>query len=861
MAEKVGEIFYVVEADTSKLLDAAKRVADSTRQMQKELGKTGEAAREGSFKMKEYSKSIQEMGRTTSSVMPLIGSFYKLIAAAAVLKTAKEIIQLADAWQSLENRLRLVTEGSKELGQAVDDVFRIAQGTSQEIDTVAQVYQRFAQNADTLGLSLSDVAEVTDVVAKAVAVSGASAASAEAALVQFGQALASGVLRGQELNSVMEQTPALAQAIAHGLGITVGGLRTIAAEGEITAEALIEALKKAGDSVEAQFGTRVKTAEQAWVEMQNSITRFVGQLSSGTAMASQLSDAITSISTAIDNADLDRMSQELEGIKAIIALVIDGAKGIYGAFEEYFPAAADAVGLSMTDVALGVAKTADGITETFTGTVGAIQGLWQALAHNIPAFFDNAWIKVQSGAAYLVNSLADIINKPLEAIGVKTFGKVSFGGAAPAEIKSLTDAAVQGWNEAEQGLGAYEKTLKRVTDRMINNSIAQWQEEYSETADKASESIKTLAKETDGKAKVDKTAANAAEQNRKAIAALEQAVHFATLSGLELAEAKAAASLNEFATEPEIERIKELGRQLYEINKLEQERQKFGQGKQAEEYIMGNVSPLSGGLFDDQYARYEAEAQAEQKRYEEQLERLREARELQIETNRSYDDMELEAAQQHADRMAQIEQAKHSVLLSSAKDAFSVMAGVMKQAHGEQSNTYKAMFAAAKAFAVADATINAYGAISKAWNSAPFPANLGAVAATTPQVMSVVSAVSGASYGGGRQYGGPASAGKMYRINEDGKPEVFNAANGQQYLLPNTRGQVVSNKDATGAGSSAGKTPTVIVNIHNAPEGTTVEQRSIDKELILDVMIQDVASEGRFTQTGASMLGWRRQGR
>lgn len=859
MAEKVGEIYYVVEADTASLIEAERKVAASVRAMQKELGGAGTASREASFKMKEYSKSIQEMGRTTSGVIPILGSFYKLIAAAAVLKTAKEVVRLADAWQSLENRLRLVTDSNKELEQAVDDVFKIAQGTSQEIDTIAQVYQRFAQNADTLGLSLLDVAEVTDVVAKAVAVSGASAASAEAALVQFGQALASGVLRGEELNSVMEQTPALAQAIAHGMGIAVGDLRTVAADGKITAEVLIEALKKAGDSVETQFNTRVKTAAQAWVEMQNSITRFVGQLSSGTAMTSQLADAISSISAAIDNVDLDRMSQELEGIKAIIALVIDGAKGIYGAFKEYFPAAAEAVGLSMTDVALGVAKTADGITETFTGTVGAIQGLWQALAHNIPAFFDNAWITIQSGAARLVNFLADILNKPLEAIGASTFDKVSFGAAASTEIKSLTDAAVQGWNEAEQGLGAYEKTLKRVTDRMINNSIAQWQEEYSETADKASESINTLAKETDSKAKVDKKAANAAEQNRKAIAALEQAVQFATLSGIELAEAKAAASLNEFATEPEIERIKGLGRQLYEINKLEQERQKFGQGKQAEEYIMGNVSPLSGGLFDGQYARYEAEAEAEQKRYEEQLERLREARELQIETNRSYDDMELEAAQQHADRMAQIEQAKHSVLLSSAKDAFSVMAGVMKQAHGEQSNTYKAMFAAAKAFAVADATINAYGAISKAWNSAPFPANLGAVAATTPQVMSVVSAVSGASYGGGRQYGGPVSAGKMYRVNENGKPEVYNAANGQQYLLPNRRGQVVSNSEAQNSKGQDG--PKIIINIHNAPEGTRAEAQQIDDAYIVNVVVADLAQEGSISKAGGAHFGWRRQGR
>ena len=82
-------------------------------------------------------------------------------------------------------------------------------------------------------------------------------------------------------------------------------------------------------------------------------------------------------------------------------------------------------------------------------------------------------------------------------------------------------------------------------------------------------------------------------------------------------------------------------------------------------------------------------------------------------------------------------------------------------------------------------------------------------------------------------------------------------ANGRQYLLPNSRGEVVSNKDAT-SGSSA---PNVIVNIHNAPEGTEVHGRQVDDEYILDVMIRDVASEGRFTRAGRDMLGWQRQGR
>ncbi|MBN6345382.1 tape measure protein, partial [Escherichia coli] len=126
-------------------------------------------------------------------------------------------------------------------------VYDIAQRTYQSLDATAQVYQRFADNADRLGLSQQKVAELTETVSKAVAISGASATAAQAALTQFGQALASGQLRGEELNSVMEQTPALAKAIADGMGVSVGELRKKAQDGEMTIEKVIQALERAAD--------------------------------------------------------------------------------------------------------------------------------------------------------------------------------------------------------------------------------------------------------------------------------------------------------------------------------------------------------------------------------------------------------------------------------------------------------------------------------------------------------------------------------------------------------------------------------------------------------------------------------------
>ncbi|EPG9382339.1 tape measure protein, partial [Acinetobacter baumannii] len=170
--------------------------------------------------------------------------------------------------------------------------FRIAQKTYSAWDSVLQVYQRFSDNAKTLNLTMDDTARLTETVSKAVAISGASAEAADAALVQFGQALASGTLRGEELNSVMEQTPALAKAIAKGMGITVGELRSVAAEGKITSQEIVKALKNVQDEVDALFAKTDITIGQSLTLLNNEITKFVGEAGKGSGAAQALSGSI-----------------------------------------------------------------------------------------------------------------------------------------------------------------------------------------------------------------------------------------------------------------------------------------------------------------------------------------------------------------------------------------------------------------------------------------------------------------------------------------------------------------------------------------------------------------------------------------
>lgn len=240
--------------------------------------------------------NIQNSGNRADRQVNQLGSSLRSLAGyMAGIVTVGTAISKMDAYTNLQNRLKLVTTNQKELNKATEDTFAISQKTAQSWDSVVQVYQRFSDNAKTLKINMDQVASITETVSKAVAVSGASTQAAEAALTQFGQALASGTLRGEELNSVMEQTPALAKAIAQGMGITVGQLRTVAAEGKITSDVLVKALGKAKESVDELFSKTDITIGQSLQMLNDQVTKFVGEASKGSGAASMLSGAIKTL--------------------------------------------------------------------------------------------------------------------------------------------------------------------------------------------------------------------------------------------------------------------------------------------------------------------------------------------------------------------------------------------------------------------------------------------------------------------------------------------------------------------------------------------------------------------------------------
>ncbi|MDC5101009.1 tape measure protein [Acinetobacter baumannii] len=245
--------------------------------------------------------SIERKGDfATKSMDALSVATRQLAGYMAGLVTVSAAINNMDTYTGLQNRLKLVTSSQVELNQALKDTFNIAQVTGQAWDSTAQVYQRFADNAKRLGITLQQTSSLTETVAKAIAISGGSAASAEAALVQFGQALASGVLRGEEFNSIAEQAPGLLKAIATGLDTNIGQLRGMAAEGKLTADVVVKSLERAKVSVDELFGKTDFTIGNSLTMLNNSITQFIGEAGKGSGAAQALSGSIQVLANNLD---------------------------------------------------------------------------------------------------------------------------------------------------------------------------------------------------------------------------------------------------------------------------------------------------------------------------------------------------------------------------------------------------------------------------------------------------------------------------------------------------------------------------------------------------------------------------------
>lgn len=172
-------------------------------------------------------------------------------------------IKSLDELKNATGRLKLVTEDTKELVKAQQELFKISNNSRVSFTQSVDLYARLGRSLKDLSPSQDKMLQVTEAINKSLIVSGASATSAEAALTQLGQGLAAGALRGEELNSVMEQTPRLAEAIAKGMNVGLAGLRKLASEGKVTSEVVFNAILSQKEALAQEFAQMPLTVSQS----------------------------------------------------------------------------------------------------------------------------------------------------------------------------------------------------------------------------------------------------------------------------------------------------------------------------------------------------------------------------------------------------------------------------------------------------------------------------------------------------------------------------------------------------------------------------------------------------------------------
>lgn len=296
-------------------------------------------ARIGGFQqgMDQAARSTQRsMGQVArhaeSASASVVGSFKTIAGAAAAFFSAQQVVEYSQTWVGVQNRIKQVSETFGEFSKQSSAVFSIAQNSQSSLEATAELYQRIAASSGQLGATQEKVAQVTQNISKAMSASGVSAESAQAALVQLGQAFASGVLRGEELNSVLEQAPGLAQAIADGLGVARESLRSMGEAGKLTSKEVFSAILSQTRSIDDAFARSQTTVSGAFQVMENSAAKFFGTLDETLGITKSFVQTALSVSAAWDTSGVETFTQVLKtGLYVALARIAAGFVSATGA--------------------------------------------------------------------------------------------------------------------------------------------------------------------------------------------------------------------------------------------------------------------------------------------------------------------------------------------------------------------------------------------------------------------------------------------------------------------------------------------------------------------------------------------------
>lgn len=282
-----------------------KDVANDMASIAPAAGKAQGAAVGALDSMHKRGVKASEAAKSISDQLALVQRAYVALQATQGMQAiASDLAQTADAYNNLAARIQLVTGEGAAFTTSFEAVSAIAQRTSSNLESTGNLFAKLGEAGKSAGLdtqaAIAQSLALTETVNQAVQLSGASAAASDAAITQLIQGLQGGALRGDEFNSVMEQAPRLAKALADGLGVTTGELRKMAEAGQLSSDVVIKALKGQADTVASEFSKLPPTVGRALENLSTSWTLYVGQTDKATGASQAAATVISGLANNLN---------------------------------------------------------------------------------------------------------------------------------------------------------------------------------------------------------------------------------------------------------------------------------------------------------------------------------------------------------------------------------------------------------------------------------------------------------------------------------------------------------------------------------------------------------------------------------
>ncbi|HIC4880527.1 TPA: tape measure protein [Salmonella enterica] len=766
MAEEVGGIVYEVGMDVEGLKKGTQRTRDEFGRFVKSGTSATDTLNGVDNAAKKTGKTFGGLSGSVSGLKTQMTALAGAISVSLIIEWGKRFLDVADNMTQLQARIARLSIDAKTANETFSTLANIASTTGASLSDTTKLWETLTSSLKEAGATNAQVLNLTDTLQKIGRIGGSSTEEMANALRQFGQSIASGTVRAEEFNSILEQMPELARQIAAGLGISMGELRARMLDGKLTAEDALNAIQDRTSVVNAEFEKLPRTMDQA-----------VGSL-------------------------------EVSFSKLVVAVN-------------------DATGASRTAVEIidQLAKYIDFLGDKSTSTSDKILSLATVISKLNPG----AW--AQMGVDALFGD--DDIEKQ------KQYND---------QVERFVKASAEG----------YEQTKKQA-EATKHLKIAQ-----APTKDKKGKGK--------GKSAEERQAESVAEKLEK----LRQQTMLNATSTSELSREQAILnaqqSLGKAATQEQIKLAGEYAAKIWdqknalkEQSAAEKEKQRIEKSYQG---LRAIASPTSG--IDSEYKQRMADLDAYAAAYPQkitEIEQTRAAIEAQYRQQR-IDAMWQEWSQQNA--ATQAAAAAFDAFGQTAGNALTgILTGSMSVSEALRSigsnilssviNAFvqmgidwakSAIMGAAGMSAASAATIAQAAAISAAMAPAAAMTSLATAGQNSVPAMAGMSATVGLaktlSIAGALKNGGPAQAGSMYRVGENNLPEIFQASNGHQYMIPGDSGRVISNKDITGGGSGVVVYNNVINN--SSAQVSSSARDNGDGSVTIETIVSDIENNGAIGQ-------------